>query len=391
MLLFLLSTVQLLRAQSYDIDFITSSDGLSNSSVIKVFQDSDGVMWFGTWDGLNSWNSRFFRIWKSQTDDPSTLSSNVVRDIAEDKDGYLWVTTDRGVDRFDRKTGIFKRFFSGGGAAIKGEQPFSIFAGDDGLFVFLDNDGIWRYEADHFIKIFDSSLTCRKFRMDGIVPVILDKQDNLYRSNFAIDYDPDLSPFIGCNDCLIDGDMVYTARNDGLFYNGQPILEGIPVLSVVQGTQGVIWAGTDMRGVARINPGGPMFSTVKDKFGGSAVRCFQKNEEGRLLVGTKGSGIYLLSSDGAVIRRTTTANGLLSNAVYCMASAGNRIWVGTEGSGLNYLDRDGGAVSHLVIPDSLAGFSPASVYSILPVGRDTLWVGTSGHGLIRITLSCILW
>ena len=71
----LLCATLLSGAQNYDIDYITSSEGLSNSSVIKVFQDSEGVMWFGTWDGLNSWNSRNVRIWKSKADDPATLKT----------------------------------------------------------------------------------------------------------------------------------------------------------------------------------------------------------------------------------------------------------------------------------------------------------------------------
>ena len=67
-----------LLGQGFKVDFLDSSDGLSNSSVIKVFQDSDGVMWLGTWDGLNSWNGRNFNVLKSDRDDPSTISGNVI-------------------------------------------------------------------------------------------------------------------------------------------------------------------------------------------------------------------------------------------------------------------------------------------------------------------------
>ena len=101
-----------LLGQGFKVDFLDSSDGLSNSSVIKVFQDSDGVMWLGTWDGLNSWNGRNFNVLKSDRGVPSTISGNVIWDIAEDSDGFLWVCTDRGVDRLDRKTMRLTRFFT---------------------------------------------------------------------------------------------------------------------------------------------------------------------------------------------------------------------------------------------------------------------------------------
>lgn len=386
LVVFLLAWLRL-PAQNVDIDYITSADGLSNSSVIKVFQDSDGVMWFGTWDGLNSWNSRNLHIYKSSKDDPGTISSNVVRDIAEDTEGYLWVCTDRGVDRMDRSSGRCKRFFTSDAGSISGEQPYSIFVGGGAVYVFLDGKGIWRFGGESFTKVFDSSHSCRKFRMEGVVPVILDKGDSLFRSYYPVDYDEILSPYIGCNDSFTAGGVVYTATGKGLYADGHPLLEGVPVLSLFPGTQGVLWAGTDMHGVARINPEGPMFSSIRDSFGGSAVRCFMKDAAAQLLVGTKGSGIYLLTRDGVVARQITTADGLISNSVYCFADSPEKIWIGTEGRGLNFIDKRRGEISRLQIPDSLAALAPASVYSILPAGRDTLWIGTSGHGLICATLS----
>lgn len=373
--------------QSYDVDYITNQDGLSNSSVIKVFQDSEGIMWFGTWDGLNAWNSRDMRSWKSSKDDPNSISSNVVRDITEDSGGNIWVCTDRGVDLFDRKSATFTRFFTEDAGSIDGEQPFALYSGPEGLFVFLDKKGIWQYVDGQFTKIFDSPLSARRFRMEGVVPIILDKDGHLYKSNLPLDHDPVLSPYIGNNDCYQRGDSLYVANNSGLYLNGLPILENVPVLSVLRGSQDIIWAGTDMHGVARVNPEGPRFASMRDMFGGSAVRCFMEDASGRLMVGTKGSGIYLLAKDGRTDRHITVDNGLLSNSVYCIADTPSRIWIGTDGNGLNYIRKPGGHIYQLDIPDSLKAFSPVSVYSILPKGRDTLWIGTSGKGLIMAVVS----
>ena len=375
-----------LLGQGFKVDFLDSSDGLSNSSVIKVFQDSDGVMWLGTWDGLNSWNGRNFNVLKSDRGVPSTISGNVIWDIAEDSDGFLWVCTDRGVDRLDRKTMRLTRFFTQEAESIDGEMPFAIYVDSSDVFVSKDRKGIFRLVDGNFVKVFDSSLSVRKFRMDGVIPVILDKSDNLYRNNSPIDADEVLSNWAGVNDSLIDGDSNYAARNDGLYVNGEKIIGDVHVLSVFKGTQGIVWAGTDMRGVAMVNPQGQRFTSFTNLFGGRAVRCILEDEFGRLLIGTKGAGIYLMTPQGRVVQRVTMEDRLLSNSVYCAVDDGRTVWIGTEGAGLNYVEKPGRRVRYLEIPDALAEFTPTAVYSILPQGRDTLWTGTSGGGLLMLRL-----
>lgn len=373
-------------SQGGEVEFLTSADGLSNSSVNVVFQDSRGLMWFGTWDGLDSWNGRHFAVWKSVADDPSTISGNVVRDIREDAQGFLWVCTDRGVDRFDPVSGRFTRFLTDQASSIDGEQPFSLCVDSLGVYVFVDHSGVYSLTSDGFVRVIDIDLSVRRFRMDGVVPVLLDKSGRLYRGVESVASDPVLDRYRGNNDCFFDGQECYEARSDGLHAGGDVLLAGIPVLSVCKGSQDIVWAGTDMRGVAMIKPGGRRFHTLRDRFGGSAVRCFSEDGAGRLLVGTKGSGLFVFSPEGDLLQHATVADRLLSNSVYCMADDGQTLWIGTEGTGLNYIERSGTRIRYLEIPDSLRTLAPASVYAILPRGRDTLWLGTSGGGLLRAVM-----
>ncbi len=377
------------QAQTADVHFLNSADGLSSDSVTKVFQDSEGVMWFGTLDGLNSWNSRNVRVWKYSKEDTCTISSNVIRDIAEDCSGYLWLCTDRGVDRLERSTGAVTRFFAEEAENIKGVQPFSLYIDSDGIYVYYDHSGVWHFEEGEFVKKFDSVFTARKFRMDGVAPVVLDKNNRLYRSNLPIERDSVLSHWIGCNDWFsYESESVYAYKNGGLYCRGQHLLGRIPVLSVCRGQQGIIWAGTQMNGVARIKAAGPMFATMQGRFAGRPLRCFLKDDSGKLLVGTYGSGVFLLSEDGVTLRQITrNSASLLSNCVYSLAKTGGRIWIGVSGAGLNYMDDLSGRAGKLEIPDSLRNVAPASVCYILPQGRDTLWLGTAGYGLIRAVIN----
>ncbi len=65
--------------------------GLSNSAVISVFQDSAGLMWFGTYDGVNCYDGRDMDVYRS--DFSTNLSNNVIYRIRQPDSNCLWITT----------------------------------------------------------------------------------------------------------------------------------------------------------------------------------------------------------------------------------------------------------------------------------------------------------
>src|SRR5207247_5192689 len=70
----------------------TVSDGLVNNSVRKVFQDSKGFLWIATWEGLSKYDgNRFTNFTES-----NGLSHNLVNDVAETKDGDIYVAMNNG-------------------------------------------------------------------------------------------------------------------------------------------------------------------------------------------------------------------------------------------------------------------------------------------------------
>ena len=77
-------------------DHLNIEQGLSQSSIHVIFQDSRGFMWFGTQDGLNRYDGYTFKIYKPDPDAPSSLSDRWITAILEDKEGYLWIGTRQG-------------------------------------------------------------------------------------------------------------------------------------------------------------------------------------------------------------------------------------------------------------------------------------------------------
>lgn len=74
--------------------------GLSNSAVLCLFQDNMGLMWFGTYDGVNCYDGKGMEVFRSDFSVKKTLSNNVIHAVQQADSNCLWITTHLGVNRF---------------------------------------------------------------------------------------------------------------------------------------------------------------------------------------------------------------------------------------------------------------------------------------------------
>ena len=449
-----------LKAKNYDTSNLTNNDGLSNSSINTIFQDSDGLLWFGTWDGLDAYNGREFKVNKPDPGNLQTISNNIIRDVVEERKNILWIATDRGINRLDKEKNIFERFFvDSGNQRISSEHSFLI-AKNSGncIFAAIYEQGIYYFNAEthHFLRL----NAAKNFRMKKI---FFDLDDNLWlyteekvlfkivfkKGNFKTPQIKNIvefqhlknieSAFYNPNNEIwmqTTGDKLYSYRiSEGILTNYPPaiksvgmvkaiifkdnyqlwgtanglfhfdpktgkmesLLPNVSVLSLFAGTQQIIWVGTDMQGVWQFSPSREKLRSYSAEniptFSSSAVRTFFEDINRTLWIGTKGSGIYTLTSnsekpDATFLKHYTTKDGLLSNSVFTIVEGqGNEYWIGTDGRGINYYDAKTKKILSLFVRDSLQRkVNLSSVYSILPTDKNTLWVGTSGYGMYKLTI-----
>lgn len=90
LLLWLSATVA--RGQELLFQQLTTADGLSDNAITKLFQDRDGFLWVGTESGLNRYDGHHVRVWHAQ----DGLGGEQVTDIIQDRDGQVWVATAEG-------------------------------------------------------------------------------------------------------------------------------------------------------------------------------------------------------------------------------------------------------------------------------------------------------
>ena len=73
--------------------------GLSNSAVLCLFQDNRGLMWFGTYDGVNCYDGRNMEVFRSDFSAQKSLSNNVIHSIQQADNNCLWISTHLGINR----------------------------------------------------------------------------------------------------------------------------------------------------------------------------------------------------------------------------------------------------------------------------------------------------
>lgn len=89
---------------------LSVESGLSSNRVSDIFQDKEGFYWIATEDGLNRFDGSSFRIFRHIRSDTTSISHNLCNFIQESDDGDIWVATNAGVSRYSKKTGSFKRY-----------------------------------------------------------------------------------------------------------------------------------------------------------------------------------------------------------------------------------------------------------------------------------------
>ncbi len=84
-------------------------DSLSNDSTVSIFQDGQGTLWIGTdGGGLNRYDAEtnsFAHFFEADG-----LPSNVINGIVEDQKGFLWLSTNNGLSRFNSQDGTFRNY-----------------------------------------------------------------------------------------------------------------------------------------------------------------------------------------------------------------------------------------------------------------------------------------
>jgi ligand-binding sensor domain-containing protein len=89
---------------------LSTEDGLSQTKVSQIVQDDQGFMWFGSQYGLNRYDGYKFKVFKHEPGSTNSLSGVYIYSLFKDRSGTLWIGCDEFLDKFDPVTETFTHY-----------------------------------------------------------------------------------------------------------------------------------------------------------------------------------------------------------------------------------------------------------------------------------------
>lgn len=98
------------QSNNFQFSQLNVKDGLSHGLVNSICQDKEGFLWIGTFDGLNRFDGKNFKVFKYNRRNPHSLGNNIVHDVCVDQKDNIWCATEQGVSCYNKLTDSFENY-----------------------------------------------------------------------------------------------------------------------------------------------------------------------------------------------------------------------------------------------------------------------------------------
>jgi len=363
-------------------DHYSMVDGLSQNSVTCVFQDSQGFLWIGTHAGLNRFDGRSFKVFKNEPLDPNTIPSNYINAIAEDGSGVLWIATDYGLSRYDKSTGHFASYFAeeDDPRSISGNEVFDVLFDSKGRLWVKTNHALEQYipEKDEFKKFI------HHFNIFNTTPKEI---------RFPIFEDSEGRIWVGTNDGLNLFDENYSQFRRYFNRGDNSSISNDQIRCIFEDSKHQLWVGT--------SSGLNLFNKKKNTFEAfyfnkfmpeeNSVNSIIEDQEGNLWMGTSSYGLLLFDTRYKLFKSyrhsSNVSSSIANNTVFALyKDASEILWIGTR-SGLDKLDvKKKKFQTYRRSAFSPYRFTSNDITAIQAVGDTVLILGTRSKGVNILNL-----
>lgn len=366
----------------------TSESGLSNSQVNEIYQDSRGFIWITTENGLMRFDGMDFSTFRFNRDRKGSIASDLVLTIFEDSRGIYWVGTSSGLQTFDPEYNLFTDIdmcdpdIPGSDPHISAIQEVLV-CGERKIAAASSGHGI--------------------YLLDPVSHVpggkIQDKMNSAVGSHFinAMFCDSQQRMWISFEDGGISIVDMKTAEIDRSIAMPADLRATVTVNSFAEDADsGKIILGTSGHGILIYDAGSSEIRKAEDESAiACRVQCILKNNiypiagKTTYLIGLENGGIRLFDSESESLDTVEIPGVFFDTSNWkvhsLMEDNQGNVWAGAFQTGVMVIPKSMYGFEYTVLDKEnyLHGNAPC-VTSVVSDSEGNLWVGTDGDGLYRI-------
>ncbi len=375
------------------------TNSLINNTIYKLFLDKSGTIWVGTWGGGLDRIEKITRNEKHQktvetyrfihhlhNDSKTSISSNIVTDIAESDDSTLWIATQNGLDKYNKKTNEFYSYYN------DPLDPGSL-SNSNISTVCVDNHGnVWAGSWEYGLNLLN--------RADNKITRFIHKKndENGPGNNIIMRLYCDLSGTVWVGTWGGGLDKITLRKKDGTYRflhyendKSNPFsISGNSIYSIFEDNTGSLWIGTDWSGLNKLNKGQDIFRHItaipgeRNSLVNNVVFALLMDSQKMLWIGTQnGLNTYDRKTGKFTLYQNDPAdpNSLSHNEVRSIIEDKNgNIWIGTV-QGLNKFNRRNNKFERYYRHSDKPGLT--HIVFMHEDKKGILWLGTYAEGLLR--------
>ncbi len=368
------------QAQGLRWATLTREHGLSDNSVHSIVEDRDGFLWIGSEDGLNRFDGVEFKVFKARGESPFELAEDYVNTLLIDRSGALWVGTfGGGLARYEPRRGVFVNHLH------DPDDPRSL-AHNDVSALHEDTAGtLWVGTRGGGLHRIDAGTrTITRLQLPGQASLPGRRQIS------ALSGDGADGLWIGT---LGAGLLHYRPADDTLTaHPGNATADtDIEITSLWLDTAGGLWIGSRRSGLSRRLADGTITSYRHDparpgSLAHDSVNRVYEAPDGRIWISTTGGLDRFRADTGEFVHHRHDRGDPMSipyDDVYgTFQDSLGTLWVGTGSGGLaRNMPTDPQFTLLQHDPDQADGLSAGGAWSVLEDAAGAVWVGTIDGGV----------
>lgn len=337
--------------------------GLSNSAVLCLFQDNRGLMWFGTYDGVNCYDGRNMEVFRSDFSAQKSLSNNVIHSIQQADNNCLWISTHLGINRLSLDSRQVVGYYDF-------TDDYYLHSNSKGNTWVVSRDGIFYYNTSYkrFVKINNLKVSVEDMDKrafvtdDGVLWIFIQHTGELLQvSQDAFDCDT-----LSIYSTVSSTDFHANPIMDVFYQNG--------VLCFIDSEHDLYVYDISRQSKIYIRN----LSSLVQKYGTIAgIALFYED----IIIGFRTNGLVRLRTSQKYKEEVVDRNVRIYS-IYRDPHQ-NVLWVASDGQGAIMYAKKYSIATNLML-NQLSSNLSRQVRSVMTDNRGGLWFGTKGDGLLHI-------